>query len=265
MKSTYYLNLNNHNDYQNTYQTNTNQTPRRVYQESFPNQQTHFRTESILNTHNSLTNNNTKRDDTLLSHNFYNQSHREPITFLQRNNSSIQRSHSSFTQDYNHIVNDNYVKKYAMDYRLAELRENKRNLMMKNSELQRQIDLIHEVAGIERKVVPTCKKDGKKAKKYLKVFPNTSNNNKDVDSINNKVKEEINSIKSIVNECNDNKIRKKLFDKINVLEKVIESSFQLLKDKNKGNIDKKDKLIEKLQKENIDLHKKITKVKSTLK
>ena len=266
MKSTYYLNLNNLNDYQNTYQTNTNQTFRRYQQDSSPNQQTYYRTESILNTHNSLSsNNNTNRDDTLLSHNFYNQSNREPITLFQRNNSSIQRSHSSFNQDYNNIVNNNYAKKYAMDYRLAELRENKRNLMMKNSELQRQIDLVHEMAGIERKVVTTCKKDGKKAKKYLKVFPNTNNSNKDVDSINSKVKEEINNIKGIINECDDNKIRKKLFDKINVLEKVIESSFQLLKDKNKGNIDKKDKLIEKLQKENIDLHKKITKVKSTLK
>ena len=60
---------------------------------------------------------------------------------------------------------------------------------MINSELQRQIDLVHEMAGIERNLVTTCRKDGKKAKKNLKVFPNTSNSNKDVDSINNKVKE----------------------------------------------------------------------------
>ena len=94
MNSIYCLNLNNLNDYQHTYQTNTNtnQTPRRLYQESFPNnQQTHFRTESILHTHNSLSNNNINKDDTLLSHNFYNHSNREPITLFQRNNSSIQR------------------------------------------------------------------------------------------------------------------------------------------------------------------------------
>ena len=89
MKSTYYLNLNNLNDYRHTYLTNTNQTPRRLYQESFPNQQTYFRTESILNTHNSLSNNGTNKDYTLLSHNFYNQSSREPIALFQRNNSSI--------------------------------------------------------------------------------------------------------------------------------------------------------------------------------
>ena len=68
----------------------------------------------------------------------------------------------------------------------------------------------------------------------------------------------------IINKCDNNKIRKKSIDRINVLEKVIESSFQLLKDKHKGNIDKQDKIIEKLQKENFDLHKKITKVKSKL-
>ncbi len=83
---------------------------------------------------------------------------------------------------------------------------------------------------------------------------------------NNNVEDKINLIKNIISEMNQQNFNKNtktfLIDKINELQNDYISKINMMEKKYKNNLDKKNKKIKKLEIENNELKKKVSKIKS---
>lgn len=207
------------------------------------------------------------------------------------------KSNLKIESDMAATIRNNYTMSMLdKDKKLIQLEENRKKLIDKNKELERQLSQLEQFANkttkanssiqttIEKKEKtksryrsksksPSVKKNFKRANstkvKYINSDANrtiaTTNNIRKIPSGDKEVDNIKNQIEAIKKMIMNNTNNKNIIDQLNSLQSFITGHLKTVKADHKVLYDKQNKQIEKLTKENNELKKKVTKIREIMK